>query len=82
MEKKIDIHLHLSERPIHDGLGMKISSGAEMLPHLDELGIGFGIIMSSGEKQAMFGSNASCRRIAEQYPDRYAWMCGMDETDP
>ena len=79
MEKKIDIHLHLSEHPIPDGLGMKISSGAEMLPHLDELGIGFGIIMSSGEKQAMFGSNASCRRIAEQYPDRYAWMCGLDE---
>lgn len=82
MEKKIDIHLHLSERPIPDGLGMKISSGAEMLPHLDALGIGFGIIMSSGEKQAMFGSNASCRRIAEQYPDRYAWMCGLDETEP
>ena len=82
MEKKIDIHLHLSGRPIPDGLGMKISSGAEMLPHLDELGIGFGIIMSSGEKQAMFGSNASCRRIAEQYPDRYAWMCGLDETEP
>ena len=82
MEKKIDIHLHLSERPIPDGLGMKISSGAEMLPHLDELGIGFGIIMSSGEKQAMFVSNASCRRIAEQYPDRYAWMCGLDETEP
>ena len=82
MEKKIDIHLHLSERPIPDGLGMKISSGAEMLPHLDELGIGFGIIMSSGETQAMLGSNASCRRIAEQYPDRYAWMCGLDETEP
>ena len=82
MEKKIDIHLHLSERPIPDGRGMKISSGAEMLPHLDELGIGFGIIMSSGETQAMFGSNASCRRIAEQYPDRYAWMCGLDETEP
>lgn len=82
MEKKIDIHLHLSERPIPDGLGMKISSGAEMLPHLDELGIGFGIIMSSGETQAMFGSNASCRRIAEQYSDRYAWMCGLDETEP
>lgn len=82
MEKKIDIHLHLSERPIPDGLGMKISSGAEMLPHLDELGIGFGIIMSSGETQAMFGSNASCRRIAEQYPDRYAWMCGLDEMEP
>ena len=82
MEKKIDIHLHLSEHPIPDGLGMKISSGAEMLPHLDELGIGFGIIMSSGETQAMFGSNASGRRIAEQYPDRYAWMCGLDETEP
>ena len=38
--------------------------------------------MSSGEKQAMFGSNASCRRIAEQYPDRYAWMCGLDEMEP
>ena len=82
MEKKIDIHLHLSERAIPEGLGMKISSGTEMLPHLDELGIGFGIIMSSGETQAMFGSNASCRRIAEQYPDRYAWMCGLDETEP
>lgn len=82
MEKKIDIHLHLSDRTIPEGLGMKISSGAEMLPHLDELGISMGIIMSSGEKQAMFGSNASCRKIAEQFPDRYAWMCGLDETEP
>ena len=82
MDKKIDIHLHLSERAIPEGLGMKISSGTEMLPHLDALGIGMGIVMSSGEKQAVFGSNASCRKIAEQYPDRYAWMCMLDETEP
>lgn len=82
MDKKIDIHLHLSERAIPEGLGMKISSWTEMLPHLDALGIGMGIVMSSGEKQAVFGSNASCRKIAEQYPDRYAWMCMLDETEP
>lgn len=82
MEKKIDIHLHLSDREIPAGLGMQLSSAAAMLSHLDSLGIGMGIVMSSGENQAPFGSNDCCRRIAEQFPKRYAWMCNVDETEP
>lgn len=67
--KKIDIHLHLSERPIPDGLNEDIQQ-VEMLPHLDELGIGFGIIMSSGEKQAMFWLQRFVQKNREQYPDQ------------
>ena len=48
-----------------------------MLPHLEELGIGKGVLMSSGEKGLPFGTNKANKKICDQFPDRYAWMCSL-----
>lgn len=79
---KIDIHLHLSDREIPEGLGLSISSAAQMLPHLEKLGIGMGIVMSSGEGGGLPGSNDSGKAIADRCPSRYAWMCNVNEDRP
>ena len=76
--KKIDLHLHLTLRQIPKLGKLHLSSAAAMLPHLDELGIEKGVLMSGGEKRAPFGTNAKNRAICETYPDRFAWMCNLD----
>lgn len=81
--KKIDLHLHLRRTPHPRRREGLISSYEEMPPHLDELGIDKGVLMSSGEHPAMpFGTNEDNRAIAAAMPDRYAWMCNLDGGDP
>jgi len=79
--KKIDLHLHLTLRQIPKLGKMNLTSGKNMLPHLDELGIEKGVLMSSGEKKVPFGTNRGNRAICEKFPDRYAWMCNLDPVD-
>ena len=79
--RKIDTHLHLSLHPAPGTGKMHISSAGEMLPHLEELGIGKGILMSSGENAPSW-NNEENRAVAEMYPDRYAWMCNLDPVAP
>ena len=74
---KVDTHLHLTR----DQMPRK-STYLEMLPHLDALGIEKGIVLSAGESDHPLGSNETARAIAENMPDRYAWMCALDFTDP
>lgn len=57
---------------------MKISSSLDMLPHLEELGISRGIILSGGENKPSFQGNESSRKAAEIVPEVYAWMCNLD----
>jgi len=76
--KKIDLHLHLTPFRIPKLGKMNLTSGGNMLAHLDELGIGKGVLMSSSEKGLPFGTNKANRKICEQFPDRYAWMCAVD----
>ena len=76
--KKIDLHLHLTPFQIPKLGKMHLSSGKNMLPHLDELGIEKGVLMSSGEGGMPFGTNKANRKICEKFPDRYAWMCAVD----
>jgi len=80
--KKIDLHLHLTLRQIPKIGKMNLTSGKNMLPHLDALGIEKGVLMSSGEKGMPFGTNAQNRAICEKYPDRYAWMCNLSPKNP
>ena len=76
--KKIDLHLHLTPFQIPKLGKMNLTSGKNMLSHLDELGIGKGVLMSSAEKGLPFGTNKANRKICEQLPHRYAWMCAVD----
>lgn len=76
--KKIDLHLHLTPFQIPKLGKMNLTSGKNMLPHLEELGIEKGVLMSSAEGGLPFGTNKSNRKICQQFPDRYAWMCAVD----
>ena len=75
--KKIDLHLHLTPFQIPKLGKMNLTSGKNMLPHLEELGIAKGVLMSSGEKGLPFGTNEANKKICRQFSDRYAWMCSL-----
>ena len=75
---KIDLHLHLTPFQLPKLGKMNLTSGKNMLPHLQELGIEKGVLMSSAEKGLPFGTNKANRKICEKFPDRYAWMCAVD----
>ena len=76
--KKIDLHLHLTPFQLPKLGRMNLTSGKNMLPHLEELGIEKGVLMSSAEGGLPFGTNKANRKICQQFPDRYAWMCAVD----
>ena len=75
---KIDLHLHLTPFQLPKLGKMNLTSGENMLPHLDALGIAKGVLMSSSEKGLPFGTNKANRKICAQFPNRYAWMCAVD----
>ena len=75
---KIDLHLHLTPFQLPKLGKMNLTSGRNMIPHLEELGIEKGVLMSSSEKGLPFGTNRANRKICEKFPDRYAWMCAVD----
>ena len=75
--KKIDLHLHLTPFQIPRLGKMNLTSGRNMLPHLEELGIGKGVLMSGGEKGLPFGTNKANKKICDQFPQHYAWMCNI-----
>lgn len=83
MTKKIDIHLHLRLETYRDDAGRYMSGAKEMLPHLKQLGIEKGIVLSSGEncKNALC-TNQEAKAIHELEPDTYAYMCNIDEMEP
>lgn len=75
---KIDIHLHLA---LENRVLMKdinVSEAGEMIPHLKQLGIDKGILLSSGEKD---GGNDEVKTITMKYPETYSWMCNVDLAD-
>ena len=76
--KKIDLHLHLTPFQIPKLGKLNLASGKNMLPHLEELGIGKGVLMSSAEGGLPFGTNKANRKICQKFPDRYSWMCAVD----
>ena len=79
---KIDIHLHVTLEQLPKNEGMFLSSAENMLPHLKELGIEKGIVLSSGENMSEIRiSNLDCMNIAKKFPDTYAWMCNVDDRD-
>lgn len=79
---KIDLHLHCLRTPRPRTPEMFVSTAAEMVPHLEELGIEKGVLMSAAEGDSPLGGNESNRRICEENPGRYAWMCNLDPVEP
>ncbi|MBR6762226.1 MAG: amidohydrolase family protein [Clostridia bacterium] len=79
---KIDMHLHLSRYQFPKLPKINVTSAKNMIPHLDELGIEKGVLMSLGERGRLIGSNSQNRAICQKYPSRYAWMCTVDDKHP
>ena len=75
--KKIDLHLHLTPFQIPKLGKMNLASGKNMIPHLEELGIEKGVLMSSAEKGLPFGTNKANKTICDRFPGRYYWMCNL-----
>lgn len=82
MERKIDLHMHLSRTPQPRTEQMWVSDPAEMLPHMEELGIGKAVLMSVGEQSglAVVGNEDACA-IAKADPEHFAWMCNLDPVE-
>lgn len=80
--KKIDLHLHCVPAPLPAGSSMQASTAAEMVPHLEELGIEKAVLLSAGESGGMMACNEDLRRICAEDPGRYAWMCNLDPVEP
>ena len=81
--KKIDIHLHAALDPVPGTEKFKISTGEEMLAHLEELQIEKAVVMSSGETEGAMASvsgNQKCRELARRFPEKYVWLCNLDEN--
>ena len=78
---KIDLHLHLTLNQLPKQNNVFISSAENMIPHLDKLGIKKGVLMSTCENSTQSGSNYENKSICDKYPDRYSWMCNIDQVD-
>ena len=79
--KKIDMHIHVSPEPVYKNGKIIVSDPESMLRHMDELGIEKAVLMSAGQSLAALGSNEGNLAICAKYPDRFAWMCNVDEND-
>ena len=80
--KKIDLHMHVMTALNLPKIGkINLSGPKKMIAHMEELGIKKAVLMSSGEKKIPFGNNRVCQKICEKYPEHFAWMCMLDETD-
>ena len=80
--KKIDLHLHLTPFQIPKVGKVNLASAKNMIPHLDELGIDKGVLMSSAEKGLPFGTNKANKSICDKFPGRYYWMCALKPEHP
>jgi len=79
---KIDLHMHVMTAMNLPKIGkVNISGPKGMITHMEEIGIGKAVLMSSGEKKIPLGKNSICRKICEKYPEHFAWMCMLDEKD-
>ena len=78
---KIDLHLHLTLNQLPKQNNIFISSAENMIPHLENLGIKKGVLMSGGEKQSLIGSNEENKAICDKYPKYFSWMCNVDYED-
>lgn len=82
--KKIDIHLHLTLEQQPRTASMYFSSAEAMIPHLEELGIEHGILMSSGQEtqtKSILASNTECEHICSRFPEKFHWLCNINETE-
>ncbi len=82
--KKIDIHAHATPwpeiSPIDVDRGIRWISADELIKNYDRLNIEKGVLLplTSSECFDQVITTGDCKYVAEQYPDRFLWFCGLD----
>ena len=82
--KKIDIHAHSTAwpetfMPWHS-TNERFPSAEELIAIYDKLNIEKGVLLPlySAEGQWELMTSQNCKYIADKYPDRFVWFCGVD----
>ncbi len=84
MLKKIDIHAHATPFPsiFPSSLrtGERMIGPEELLVMYDRLGIEMGVLQTLVAPEAMLSpiTSESVKTIADRYPHRFCWFCGVD----
>ena len=83
--RKIDIHAHAtpfpeSTVPLKSRGGYRWISAEEVIGFYDKLDIEKGVLLplNSSEYHADQFTSSGCKYIADKYPDRFLWFCGVD----
>lgn len=82
--QKIDIHAHATA--FHDWIPhnprtkLKFLGAEELIDFYDKLNIEKGVLLPlcSAEGQWFMMTSENCKLLAEKYPDRFFWFCGID----
>ena len=81
--KKIDIHAHATPFPQYAPpiqTGLPLVGAEDVIRYYDDLNIEKGVLLplTSAEYQYEQITSSDCKYIADQYPDRFLWFCGID----
>ena len=82
--KKIDIHAHATPFPQYAPTSLITKhpwiSAAEVVKFYDDLNIEKGVLLTLTSPEYHFEqiTSAGCKYVADQYPDRFLWFCGID----
>ena len=81
--KKIDIHAHTTPFPQYSpqfASGYPLINVPDLLEKYDQLNIEKGVLLAInvGEYQYEQVTSGGCKFVADQYPDRFLWFCGVD----
>lgn len=79
---KIDLHLHCTRTSVLRTDKGFVSTAAEMVPHLEELGIEKAVLLSIGEQDSPLANNETNQMICQEDPAHFAWMCNLDPVEP
>ncbi len=82
--RKIDIHAHATAFPEyfpkHFWSKYRMVSAEELIGFYDQLDIEAGVLLplTAAEGQCSNLSSENCAFLADKYPDRFVWFCGVD----
>lgn len=81
--RKIDIHAHATAFQEYSPVIRNNTpwvSPEEVIAHYDELDIEKGVLLPIVSPECHFEqfTNGDCKHMADKYPDRFLWFCGVD----
>ncbi len=82
--RKIDIHAHATAFPEyfppHFWSKHRMVSAEELIGFYDQIDVEMGVLLplTAAEGQCSTLTSENCAFLADKYPDRFVWFCGLD----